>query len=288
MCSVTCKLGAMGKEKYIEEIKRLWFDCETEDNTELLYRFYRKYYDVLYEFWNDGENQYMCHIYNMLCKKSCEIYSFGAKNLMGNPNLLKIWQKWNYIFNDDKQLIQRNAELKAQCIISLYDELAKYEDDIYFVGGRAKLNQEHRIYNTNEMIQVLNLYIICEDYHNQYEYIRNLFEKARESNKSEKLPKKLDTQKAKSLFEKIPYCEKDGNLYKWNGSPSLFGYFVDKTSDFLGIRPSNNRKPWSIYAEAFQMSKKSISTAKSAVNDYKNKSISEPEGYYEIKKNCNN
>lgn len=65
---------------------------------------------------------------------------------------------------------------------------------------------------------------------------------------------------------------------------ALFGYFVDKTSDYLGIRPSNNRIPWKKYRKAFQM--KDTDTAEQAVNDYKNKQKNEPEGFLEIKRLC--
>lgn len=103
------------------------------------------------------------------------------------------------------------------------------------------------------------------------------------------LPEKLDTEKSKTLFQKIidlKYCISDGNVYKWTGSPSLFGYFVDVASDFLNVRPSNNRLPWKIFKIAFQCSDTDISTAKQAVNDYRNKGLSEPEGFLDIKKLC--
>lgn len=98
------------------------------------------------------------------------------------------------------------------------------------------------------------------------------------------LPDELDTDEAKKLFSCIQWCKKDGNLYKWTGSLALFGYFVDKTSDYLGIRPSNNRIPWKKYRKAFQM--KDTDTAEQAVNDYKNKQKNEPEGFLEIKRLC--
>lgn len=103
------------------------------------------------------------------------------------------------------------------------------------------------------------------------------------------LPEKLDTKEAKALFQKIidlDHCVSDGNVYKWTGTPSLFGYFVDVASDFLNVRPSNNRLPWKIFKIAFQCSDKDISTAKQAVNDYKNKELSEPEGFLDIKNLC--
>ncbi len=101
------------------------------------------------------------------------------------------------------------------------------------------------------------------------------------------LPPKLDNEEARKAFEMVTYCQRDNELYIWTGTSSLFGYFVDKASDKLGVRPSNDRIPWKIFQQAFQCSDTDIATAKQAVNDYKNKGISEPEGFLEIKKSLN-
>lgn len=100
------------------------------------------------------------------------------------------------------------------------------------------------------------------------------------------IPDELNTDEARQLFGKIRWCVEDGSLYRWDGTTALFGAFVDLTSDRLNIRPSNGRIPWRIYKTAFQCSDKYISTAKQAVNDYKNNHISEPEGYKDIKDAC--
>ena len=99
-------------------------------------------------------------------------------------------------------------------------------------------------------------------------------------------PKELNTNEARDLFDKLEWCTKDGSFYKWKGTSALFGYFVDLASDKLNVRPSNGRLPWKIFKIAFQRSKSEISTSQQAVNDYKNKGISEPEGSLELKKAC--
>lgn len=103
------------------------------------------------------------------------------------------------------------------------------------------------------------------------------------------VPKELDTDEAKALLKKVielELCVSDGNLYQWKGTPSLLGYFVDIVSDYLNVRPSNGRLPWKLFKTAFQCSDTDIATAKQAVNDYKNKSQSEPEGFLYIKNIC--
>ena len=100
------------------------------------------------------------------------------------------------------------------------------------------------------------------------------------------LPKELNTDEAKSLLQKIKYCVPEGDLYRWTGTASLFGYFVDIVSDTLNVRPSNGHIPWKIFKIAFQRSDSDIATAKQAINDYRNKGLSEPEGFLGIKKVC--
>jgi len=111
----------------------------------------------------------------------------------------------------------------------------------------------------------------------------------KEINKNISLPNELDTDDAKTLFQKFidkGLCEADGSLYKWKRSPSLFGYFVDEVSKKLDVRPSSDRIPWKIFKEAFQCSIKTINTARQAVNDYKNKELSKPENYLDVKNLC--
>ena len=95
------------------------------------------------------------------------------------------------------------------------------------------------------------------------------------------MPDVLATDEAKKLFESAinkGLISVDGDKYKWNDTASLYGYFVDKTSDFLNIRPSNNRIPWKKYEAIITNHSVLVATAKQAVNDYKNKELSPPEG----------
>lgn len=101
------------------------------------------------------------------------------------------------------------------------------------------------------------------------------------------IPDALNTDKAKSIFkelEKLGFMKIANGTLKWLGTNSLFGYFADRASDKLNMRPSNDRIPWEIFKKAFNLDEGSISTAKQAVNSYRNKGLSEPEGFLDIKK----
>lgn len=100
---------------------------------------------------------------------------------------------------------------------------------------------------------------------------------------------KFETDEAKELFGKAlvkGLIKNDGNKYEWADTASLYGYFVDKTSDYLNIRPSNNRIPWKFYGEIITNHSKILTTAKQAVNDYNNKGISPPEGDDKVNDIC--
>lgn len=97
----------------------------------------------------------------------------------------------------------------------------------------------------------------------------------------QQIPQDFVTNEAKELFKraiKKGLVSNDGDKYKWNDSASLYGYFVDKTSDFLNIRHSNNRLPWKKYEAIITNHSSLIATARQAVNDYKNKQFNPPEG----------
>lgn len=102
-------------------------------------------------------------------------------------------------------------------------------------------------------------------------------------------PEVLNNDKAKELFKRAiskGLISTDGDKYKWNDTASLYGYFVDKTSDFLNIRPSNNRVPWIKYKEIISNHSELLATAKQAVNDYKNKKLNPPEGDDKVNDIC--
>ena len=61
---------------------------------------------------------------------------------------------------------------------------------------------------------------------------------------------------------------------------------MDRTSDFLNIRPSNNRLPWKKYEGIITNHKELLATARQAVNDYKNKELPPPEGDDKVNDIC--
>lgn len=83
-------------------------------------------------------------------------------------------------------------------------------------------------------------------------------------------------------------CKNCNGKYKWLKSASLYGYFVLKTSNALGIRPSNERLPWKKYAIVFDEANKMHTTAVNFVSKYNNGKghLNEPEGYDIILKIC--
>lgn len=74
--------------------------------------------------------------------------------------------------------------------------------------------------------------------------------------------------------------EHDGNGYKWIATNSLYGYFVDKLSDKIELKTSNNRIQWNIFKGIVTNHGNIVDTARQAVNDYKNKGLTPPEGDY--------
>lgn len=97
------------------------------------------------------------------------------------------------------------------------------------------------------------------------------------------LPDELCTDKAQKAFAKAiekGLMEHDGNGYKWIATNSLYGYFVDKLSDKIELKTSNNRIQWNLFKGIVTNHGSIVDTARQAVNDYKNKGLNPPEGDY--------
>lgn len=97
------------------------------------------------------------------------------------------------------------------------------------------------------------------------------------------------TTEARNLFKRATdkglVCL-NNDKYRWLDTASLYGYFVDKTSDFLNIRPSNDRIPWKKYEGIIINHSNLLATARQAVNAYKNKELPPPEGEDKIDDIC--
>lgn len=97
------------------------------------------------------------------------------------------------------------------------------------------------------------------------------------------LPKELCTKNAQKAFAKAiekGLMEHDGIGYKWIATNSLYGYFIDKLSDKLELKTSNDRIQWKLFEEIVTNHGSIVGTARQAVNDYKNNGMNPPEGDY--------
>ena len=213
-----------------------------------------------------------------------------------------------------EKLKNKHEELFRKPLFNLIDEVYYYLDNIIPLHSKERkatgiflkpayecsedfINEHQAIKTYRYHLQSTGETVIC-DY--AFDAINEIWNEMAEAVKWEieditppqtpkeeiSLPEELNTEETKELFGKIKWCVKDGNLYRWTGTAALFGYFVDRTSDKLDVRPSNDRLPWKLFKKTFQLSDKDIETAKQAVNDYKNKSLSKPEGHLDIEIAC--
>lgn len=94
------------------------------------------------------------------------------------------------------------------------------------------------------------------------------------------IPQDLNTQEAQEIFKKaigVGLMEYENGVYKWCKSKRLYGYFVERVTEKLEIRHNNNRIPWQKFSFVANH-KEMLRAAKEAINDYKNKRFSPPEG----------
>ena len=130
-----------------------------------------------------------------------------------------------------------------------------------------------------ELQAISEIYIWNKERKKALERLRNEF--LQNAPEPQYIQQEFDTEQARSLFSRAidkGLVEVDGKKFKWIGTKSLYGYFVDKTSDFLNIRHSNNRIPWRKYEAIISNHSELLATARQAVNDYTNKELPPPEG----------
>lgn len=101
------------------------------------------------------------------------------------------------------------------------------------------------------------------------------------------LPKELQTDEAKALFQKaiqLGFVEQDGNLYKWKGDTKQgLSYFAERASEKLNLskkldKDGNMTVNWKVFETAFD-----VSNLKNAKNDWMKYNIKfTPNGYEKI------
>ncbi len=104
------------------------------------------------------------------------------------------------------------------------------------------------------------------------------------------IPPALSTPEAKEILDKLiedGFCIVNGQAYKWIGQANELAAFIDCSSTALKIRPSNNRVPWKLYKQMFNLSDKEIKAAQDAKKDYDMERRSKPDKWNLICNICN-
>ena len=297
-----------------EVLKRIVCDLIPLRGNELMTREYFDMYlhaDYRYNIWKDEREDCILNDcldlnpqYNLFSHNEGEIHRNEAESL--RSSLLNVLEDDKYSFAYIYNLLAQEAN-KKPCAIIIRD--CVFDSDCIDYAIKFDMDELHK--SIDGILDLKAKYQLCnkaltESFEHPYEGARKvqyeaMCQRLKDEIKSEielfgytpavskniGIPDALNTDKAKSIFkelEKIGLIKIENDTLKWLGTNSLFGYFVDRASDKLNIRPSNDRNPWEIFKKAFNLDNRSISTAKQAVNGYRNKGLSEPEGFLDIKK----
>ena len=87
------------------------------------------------------------------------------------------------------------------------------------------------------------------------------------------MPELLAMEKGRKLLERLEangYCQKDGDGYKWAKSGALYGFMVDKASEMLYLRQENEKIPWRVFEDIFNVDDKIKNSARTSVHNYRN------------------
>lgn len=185
----------------------------------------------------------------------------------------------------DKRLYAYKDICKYYLHIAIQSEM-QYDNiwfDVEAISGRLakeKLYGEQKINFYLEQLATLQAYILDKALQLQEVFAR--IEGKEPEAKPFEYPMELQTDDALKIFELSVakgLMVKDGERYKWQETRALYGYFVDKVSKKLDVRPSSDRIPWKLFSTIITNHDELVSTARQAVNDYKNKELSRPEGF---------
>ena len=147
-----------------------------------------------------------------------------------------------------------------QAVAMIYGEIAEKEEQI--AADLETLSKcRDKTPDLEKLERVLKrLHLRCNEYHEKAEFMpqyavkRPTIPTATDTAAAQTPPKILENQEIADLFERLAaagYCSKDGALYRWSKEKALWAYMVDEASDAKRLRPSNDRIPWSLFAQAF-------------------------------------
>lgn len=192
-----------------------------------------------------------------------------------------------------------------QAVAMIYGEIAEKEEQI--AADLETLSKcRDKTPDLEKLERVLKrLHLRCNEYHEKAEFMpqyavkrptmqaatdtaaalpdRQPMQAAKPTN-----PKILKKPEIADLFERLAaagYCCKDGALYRWDieKGKALWAYMVDEASDAKHLRPSNDRIPWSLFAQAFtNVDKAFIDYAKATVSKYGDIDEYKPKGWQEL------
>ena len=230
----------------------LWKDILKREVSDARFGFSIK--EKIYTVLASGDNGTYEPKYTILTKKDMDMIRLSleyAKEAKGSIKTVKEqqYQRLNYVYTKYKGFY---LEYKVITCHRLREN--PFSDRLDLLGEMVKL-YEHELQPFME--------IFAQPQQEQYQ--------SKSANNCILPDKLIDEAVDAGLLERTE------NGLKWAKTAALYGYFVDKVSDKLNLKSSSGRTPWKSFT-FIENHNTLLSTAKQAVNDYKNKGLNPPEG----------
>lgn len=241
----------MGLKEDTDKLKELYKDCIMPWGISIteLYKVGELYSHITFEYLGEDLLKYD-NVYKEISKTldnhRIDLLNYEVAALLNNKEVKKCIQLYKYWgFNDYMGYVPRYGAKDAYYnnIIKLYDILQPYEHDIM---AKAKsitfvynLNSSpsNEVYCSHDCQMLLLLKEICIFYHDEIECIREELLKLQPNKEVElkELPKELNTDEFKQIYEKAINAGLCDESYKWLKTDALLAYFAGSVSDELKL-----------------------------------------------------
>lgn len=194
-------------EERLKELEILWNRYLNTNAIEYLHKAEEINNSITFELCNETFPNICNEIITESIKRKYDLLAWEAKILMQMPNVMKAYQMFEY-YTGNAVVVPKEGMRLDILIINVYDLIQGYATEIERLSNiiYREIPEEIREGDYDSIDRVLRLNVVCEQYEENYKYIRDLIKCEQEKEDKEKqspaLPEELDTEEGKAVLKR--------------------------------------------------------------------------------------